>query len=139
VVARYDAATVAVYVEGSNPHDVDSIKIADDKAKVTADSFRVLLAELDAAGISSVILDPGIALNYRGDYEAYTRMQLEVIASSEELHKLGKPVLIPIPRKRDFHRVVAYISLALEHRADIIRVHDVAVACDLAKLFGRMT
>jgi dihydropteroate synthase len=139
VVARYDAATVAVYVEGSNPHDVDSVEIADDKAKVTADSFRVLLAELDAAGISNVILDPGIALNYRGDYEAYTRMQLEVIASSEELHKLGKPVLIPIPRKRDFHRVVAYISLALEHRADIIRVHDVAVACDLAKLFGRMT
>ena len=139
VVARYDAATVAVYVEGSNPHDVDSIEIADDKAKLTADSFRVLLAELDAAGISNVILDPGIALNYRGDYEAYTRMQLEVIVSSEELHKLGKPVLIPIPRKRDFHRVVAYISLALEHRADIIRVHDVAVACDLAKLFGRMT
>lgn len=138
VVARYDAAAVAVYVEGSNPHDVDSVEIADDKAKVTADSFRGLLAELHAAGIVNVILDPGIALNYRGDYEAYTRMQLEVIASSAELHKLGKPVLIPIPRKRDFHRVVAYISLALEHRADIIRVHDVAVACDLARLFGRM-
>lgn len=138
VVARYGAAAVAVYVEGSNPHDVDSVEITDDKAKMTADLFRGLLAELDAAGISNVILDPGIALNYRGDYEAYTRMQLEVIASSAELHELGKPVLIPIPRKRDFHRVVAYIALALEHRADIIRVHDVAVACDLAKLFGRM-
>ena len=44
------------------------------------------------------ILDPGIALNYRGNYEAYTRMQLEVIASSSELHQLGRPVLIPIPR-----------------------------------------
>ncbi|CAN5785225.1 dihydropteroate synthase [soil metagenome] len=137
VVARYGAAAVAVYVEGANPHDVDSIDITDDKAKMTADSFRGLLSELEAAGISNVILDPGIALNYRGDYEAYTRMQLEVIASSAELHELGKPVLIPIPRKRDFHRVIAYISLALEHRADIIRVHDVAVACDLARLFGR--
>jgi dihydropteroate synthase len=65
-------------------------------------------------------------------------MQLEVIAGSEELHNLGKPVLIPIPRKRDFHRVIAYIALALEHRADIIRVHDVAVACDLARLFDRL-
>jgi dihydropteroate synthase len=64
-------------------------------------------------------------------------MQLEVIASAAELHALGRPVLIPIPRKRDFHRVIAYMSLALEHKADIIRVHDVAVACDLAKLFGR--
>lgn len=138
VVARYGAAAVAVYVEGSNPHDVDSVEITADKAKVTADSFRGLLTELDDAGISNVILDPGIALNYRGNYEAYTRMQLEVIASSAELHELGKPVLIPIPRKRDFHRVIAYMSLALEHRADIIRVHDVAVACDLARLFGRM-
>ncbi|MEX0797398.1 MAG: dihydropteroate synthase [Acidimicrobiia bacterium] len=137
VVVRYGAAAVAVYVEGANPHDVDTVEITGDKAKLTADSFRGLLAELEAAGISNVILDPGIALNYRGDYEAYTRMQLEVIASSAELHILGKPVLIPIPRKRDFHRVVAYISLALEHRADIIRVHDVAVACDLARLFGR--
>ena len=86
---------------------------------------------------AQVILDPGIALNYRGDYEAYTRMQLQVIADSEQLRDLGRPVLIPIPRKRDFHRVVAYIALALEHKADIIRVHDVAVACDLARLFGR--
>jgi dihydropteroate synthase len=64
-------------------------------------------------------------------------MQLQVIADSEQLRALGKPVLIPIPRKRDFHRVLAYISLALEHEADIIRVHDVAVACDLARLFDR--
>jgi dihydropteroate synthase len=64
-------------------------------------------------------------------------MQLGVIADSELLRQLGRPVLIPIPRKRDFHRVVAYIALALEHKADIIRVHDVAVTCDLARLFGR--
>lgn len=137
VVVRYEAAAVAVYVEGSNPHDVDSVEIREDKASSTAGVFSKLLGELEQAGITNVILDPGIALNYRGDYEAYTRMQLEVIASSAELHALGKPVLIPIPRKRNFHRVVAYIALALEHRADIIRVHDVAVACDLAKLFGR--
>ena len=75
--------------------------------------FRSLLSDLAGMGIDNVILDPGIALNYRGDYEAYTSMQLQVIAGSEQLRALGKPVLIPIPRKRDFHRVVAYISLAL--------------------------
>jgi dihydropteroate synthase len=137
VVARHNAAAVAVYVEGSNPHEVDQIEISADKAATTADFFRVLLADLELQGVVNVIVDPGIALNYRGDYEAYTRMQLEVIASSAELRGLGRPVLIPIPRKRDFHRVIAYMSLALEHKADIIRVHDVAVACDLAKLFGR--
>jgi dihydropteroate synthase len=137
VVARTGVAAVAVHVEGRNPHDVGVIEITDDKAERTAEGFRRLLEELAAVRIDKVILDPGIALNYRGDYEAYTRMQLQVIADSEHLHALGRPVLIPIPRKRDFHRVVAYISLALEHRADIIRVHDVAVACDLARLFDR--
>jgi len=137
LVATSGVATVAVYVEGENPHNLDEIEIRDDKAEATAEDFKILLVELTDKGIENVIIDPGIALNYRGDYEAYTRMQLEVIAASEHLHALGKPVLIPIPRKRDGHRVAAYISLALEHRADIIRVHDVAMACDLARLFGR--
>ena len=137
VVASTEAAAIAVHVEGANPHDVAEIEIRGDKAEATAAGFKTLLADLASDGIENVIIDPGIALNYRGDYEAYTRMQLEVIAASEHLHALGKPVLIPIPRKRDGHRVAAYISLALEHRADIIRVHDVAMACDLARLFGR--
>lgn len=137
LVATSGVATIAVYVEGENPHEVDEIEIRTDKAEATADVLKALLEELADQGIKNVILDPGIALNYRGDYQAYTRMQLEVIAASEHLHALGKPLLIPIPRKRDGHRVAAYTSLALEHRADIIRVHDVAMACDLARLFGR--
>ncbi|MFV1962737.1 MAG: dihydropteroate synthase, partial [Acidimicrobiia bacterium] len=137
VVASTGAAVIAVHIEGANPHDVSNVEIRKDKAEHTAEQFRQLLSELESVGIHNVIVDPGIALNYRGDYESYTQMQLAVIAQSEHLHVLGKPVLIPIPRKRDGHRVAAYIALALEHRADIIRVHDVAMACDLARLFGR--
>ena len=137
IVARTGVAAIAVHVEGANPHAVGEVEIRVDKAARTADGFRSLLEGLDAEGIHNVILDPGIALNYRGDYEAYSRMQLQVIAGSEHLHTLGLPVLIPIPRKRDGHRLAVYIGLALEHQADIIRVHDVAMACDLVRLFGR--
>lgn len=137
IVARTGVAAIAVHVEGTNPHAVGEVEIRDDKAARTADGFRSLLEGLDAEGIHNVILDPGIALNYRGDYEAYSRMQLQVIAGSEHLHALELPVLIPIPRKRDGHRLAVYIGLALEHQADIIRVHDVAMACDLVRLFGR--
>lgn len=137
LVASTGIAAVAVHVEGENPQVVGEVEVREDKAEYTATRFKTLIDELADAGIHNVILDPGIALNYRGDYEAYTRLQLEVIAASEHLHGLGKPVLIPIPRKRDGHRVAAYIALALEHRADIIRAHDVAMACDLARLFGR--
>ena len=137
VVATTGAAAIAVYVEGDNPHDVSEIAISDAKAEQTAAGFRSLLVELAGQGIHNVIIDPGIAINYRGDYEAYTRMQLEVIIGSDRFHALDRPLLVPIPRKRDFHRVVAYMALAFEHKADIVRVHDVAVACDLADLFER--
>jgi dihydropteroate synthase len=137
IVARTGVAAIAVHVEGTNPHAVGEVEIRDDKAARTADGFRSLLEGLEAEGIHNLILDPGIALNYRGDYEAYSRMQLQVIAGSEHLHALELPVLIPIPRKRDGHRLAVYIGLALEHQADIIRVHDVAMACDLVRLFGR--
>lgn len=137
IVARSGVAAVAVHVEGENPHAVGEVEIRNDKAESTAEGFRRLLDNLQGDGITNVILDPGIALNYRGDYEAYQAMQLDVIAGSDHLRALEKPVLIPIPRKRDAHRVAAYITLALEHDADIIRVHDVAMACDLTRLFRR--
>lgn len=137
LVARTGVAAVLVHVEGANPHQVGEVEIRKDKAAHTAAGFKDLIGELAEAGIDNVIVDPGIALNYRGDYEAYSRMQLQVIAEADHLRSLGKPVLIPIPRKRDGHRLAVYMGLALEHQADIIRVHDVAMACDLVRLFGR--
>jgi dihydropteroate synthase len=137
VVASSQAAAVAVYVEGDHPHDVGTVDTEPLKAARTADIFRKRLDELATAGIENVIIDPGIALNYRGDYQAYTRLQLEVIRDSRFLHELGRPLLIPIPRKAEDHRVMAYITLALEYGADFIRVHDVEQATDLVALFGR--
>ena len=137
VVASSTAAAVAVYVEGDHPHAVDTIDTGPRKAARMAETFRERLQQLAREGIENVVIDPGIALNYRGDYEAYTRLQLEVIRDSASLHDLGKPLLIPIPRKAEDHRVMAYIALALEYEADFIRVHDVEQAADLVSLFGR--
>lgn len=137
VVAASKAAAVAVYVEGDHPHDVGAIDTGPRKAARTAEVFRLRLEELAAEGIHNVVLDPGIALNYRGDYQAYTKLQMEVIRESASLHELGKPLLIPVPRKAEDHRVMAYITLALEYGADFIRVHDVEEAADLVALFGR--
>ena len=137
IVASSQAAAVAVYVEGDHPHDIDTVDTEPRKAARTAEIFRKRLDDLAAEGIEKVIVDPGIALNYRGDYQAYTNLQLEVIRESGSLHQLGKPLLIPIPRKAEEHRVMAYIALALEYRADFIRVHDVEQATDIVALFGR--
>lgn len=137
VVAAKDVAAVVVYVEGKNPHDVGEIDHGPDKAERTASVLAERINGLAAVGVEQLIVDPGIALNYRGDYEKYTQLQLDVIRQSQSLHELGHPVLIPIPRKQEEHRVMAYVTLALEYGADVIRVHDVVEACDLVRLFGR--
>ena len=137
-VATSKSAAIVMYVEGANPHDVGEIVIASDKAQRTAKWMDARLAELAAEEITNVILDPGIAINYRGDYLAYTAMQLEVIRCIDVLRRFQRPILIPIPRKREDHRVMAYIAMALEYGADMIRVHDPVEACDLARLFGRL-
>ncbi len=138
IVAESGTTAIAMYIEGSNPHDVDDVEITADKAAVTARRLSERLAQLEAMGITDVIVDPGISINYRGDYLAYTRMQLDVIRGLEELRTLGKPILVPIPRKQEDHRVAAYIAMALEYRADMIRVHDIEMACDLALLYDRL-
>lgn len=137
VVSESDAGVVAVHVDAEDPHDVDSVLVVDDKAAYTAAVFRELMEGLESTLIERLIVDPGIAINYRGDYAAYTRLQLDVIRRSHHFAALGRPVLVPIPRKRDIHWVSAYVAMALEHGADMIRVHDVAIAAELVRLWDR--
>lgn len=137
VVTTARAGAVAVHVDGPHPHAVDEVELSPRPAGRVADGFRTMLQGLDDEIRSRVILDPGIAINYRGDYGAYTRKQMEVIRHGEALAGLGRPVLMPIPRKASIHWVAAYITLALEYGADLIRVHDVAVAAELVRLWGR--
>lgn len=137
VVAKSDAGVIAVHVDGAHPHAVGEVALSEDKAELTAAGFKELLGGLDPKVADRVILDPGIAINYRGDYVAYTRLQLSVIRHSGVFASLGRPLLIPIPRKRDIHWVGAYITMALEYGADMIRVHDVAIAAELTRLWDR--
>lgn len=138
LAARPGAGAFVMYIEGDHPHSVGEVEIREDKAVRTAAWLQARIDELAAAGVTETIVDPGISINYRGDYDAYTRMQLDVIRRLDALRRLGRPVLVPIPRKREDHRVAAYIALALEYGADLIRVHDVEMACDLVRLYDRL-
>ena len=137
VLTSSDAAAIVVYVEGDDPHSVGEVTIRPDKTEAMVESFRHLLDGLDPSLRARVLVDPGIAINYRGDYRAYTRFQLDVIRRSAAFSVLERPLVVPIPRKADIHWVGAYITLALEYGADMIRVHDVAVAARLVRLWER--
>lgn len=137
VVGEAGVPAVVMYIEGENPLRVDSMEFSEDKAASMAARLIPRLDALAGVGITQLLLDPGLSINYRSDYQRYTRQQMGVIRALGELRNLGYPVLIPVPRKREFHRVMAYVTLALEYGADVIRVHDVEAACDLVRLYGR--
>jgi dihydropteroate synthase len=126
-----------MYIEGDNPLAVDQLTFTDDAASSVVQRMQSRVDGLAALGLTKLVLDPGLSINYRSDYEEYGRHQIRVIRSLGELRALGHPVLVPVPRKADYHRMLAYLTLSIEYRADIIRVHDVEVACDLVQLLGR--
>lgn len=138
LVCDSGAGAVAMHLEGENPLAVGDRDLADGAPEVVAAALGTRVAELRAAGVAGPLLvDPGLSINYRSDYEAYGRLQLATIRAMAALRGIGEPVLIPVPRKAVTHRMLAYLTLSIEYGADVIRVHDVEAACDLVGLLGR--
>lgn len=137
LVTRTGVGAVVMHLEGRNPLEVGDRALGADQPGYVAQALRARVMQLRARGAGPLMVDPGLSINYRSDYEAYGRLQLATIRSLELLHEVGAPVLVPVPRKREDHRMVAYLTLSIEHGADVLRVHDVEIACDLVGLLGR--
>ena len=137
LLADTGSAGVAMRIDGTDPHRVRTLDTSGDLPGRIFGELERLLDGLENAGVTNLMVDPGIAINYPGDYAAYTRLQLEVIRRISELRRLGRPVLVPIPRKQTLAATMGYVTLSLEHGADMIRVHDVADAMTLVELMGR--
>ena len=132
------AGAVVMYIEGENPLAVAERALDAGRPGAVAEQLRARVGELRGAGITGpLFVDPGLSINYRSDYEAYGRLQLATIRALDVLAAIGEPVLIPVPRKADTHRMLAYLTLSIEYGADVVRVHDVEAACDLIRLLGR--
>ncbi len=138
VVRAAGVGAVVMHIEGENPLAVGDRDLRDGRPEIVAEVLRARVEALRAEGIRGPLLvDPGLSINYRSDYEAYGQLQLATIRSLDVLRAIGEPVLIPVPRKADTHRMLAYLTLSIEYGADVIRVHDVEAACDLVRLLGR--
>ncbi|HEY7438095.1 MAG TPA: dihydropteroate synthase [Acidimicrobiia bacterium] len=136
LVADEPVGAVVMHIEGANPLEVGDRSFVDGAPAAVAAALRARVLELAAQGVDRVLLDPGLSINYRSDYAAYGRLQLETIRSLDEI-RLAGPVLVPVPRKREDHRMLAYLTLSIEHGADVLRVHDFEAACDLVPYLGR--
>jgi dihydropteroate synthase len=138
VVRAAGVGAVVMHIEGENPLAVGDRDLGSGRPEAVAEVLRARVESLRAEGLGGPLLvDPGLSINYRSDYEAYGQLQLATIRSLDLLRAIGEPVLIPVPRKADTHRMLAYLTLSIEYGADVIRVHDVEAACDLVTMLGR--
>ena len=138
VVADRGTPAVLMYLEAGGPNDAGDYDATDGKSlriSRAIESRRALLAD---RGVTKLIVDPGIAISYQTNYDAYTKVQFEVAANLDRLSAIGAPVLYAVPRKDDRHRNVALAALAMRAGADMLRVHDVAEIADVARLMGRL-
>ncbi len=86
---RRASAGVAMRIDGTDPHRVRPLDMSGDVPGRIFGELARLLEDLEQAGVTNLLLDPGIAINYPGDYSAYTRLQLEVIRRLAELRPAG--------------------------------------------------
>ncbi|MDH3498637.1 MAG: dihydropteroate synthase [Acidimicrobiia bacterium] len=139
VLAQTGAPAVLMYLEAGVPNDAEAYDTADGKSARIRDAIGARLAALATEGVKRLVVDPGIAISYRTDYEAYTRVQFEVAANLDRLRELDAPVLYAVPRKDGRHRNVALAALAMQSGADMLRIHDIAEIADIARLMGRLS
>jgi dihydropteroate synthase len=137
-IASAGVAAVVMYLEGETPLAVGSIELEGSLVGQMVDRLGDRVRNLADQGITDVAVDPGIGISYQGDRSAYNRHQIDVIRRLGDFRTLGKPVLLPVPRKTELAPTLALATLALEYGADILRVHDVEAVAGIARMIGRM-
>jgi dihydropteroate synthase len=132
VAADYDVPVVVMH-SIDTPVDPDNDVPYDDVVDDVVDELteRILLAEKAGLDRSQIIVDPGLGFG-KTDAENF-----ELLGRLEEFAGLGCPILVGHSHKSMFGAVgrdadqrleptIAATAVAVEHGADIVRVHDVA-------------
>lgn len=138
-VAALDVPYAAMHMKG-NPATMQSLSHYED---VTAEVLDALVKKVQIcrkAGIKDVIIDPGFgfAKNINQNFKLLSELAAFKITGCILMAGLSRKSMIyrtlGIGPEESLHGTIALNTLALEHGADILRVHDVREAVELVKL-----
>ena len=132
IIAQHKVPYILTYFE-----DLTALQTADGYDYTMSkmlDFFQSKLDTLHRMGVADVILDPGFGFGKNKQHN-YTILREMTI-----LNSIGAPVLVGMSRKSMFYKplgltptevlpaTIAANTIAIEHGAHILRVHDVAAA-----------
>ncbi len=130
VLRRYDVPVVLMHMQGE-PRTMQQDPRYDDVIGEIMAFLRERLAVAREAGLSKLILDPGIGFGKTVEHN------LEILRRLGELKALGRPILIGPSRKSFIGQLsgapveerlpgtIAAVVLGIARGADIVRVHNV--------------
>ncbi len=142
-VAESGAAYVLMHMRGT-PQTMTSLTDYDDVTSEVVGALAFRLAELRAAGVADVIVDPGFG------FAKTTEQNYQLLDRLEEFRNLECPILAGLSRKSMIWRplgitpdeslagTTALNMAALMKGASILRVHDVKEAVQTVELYKLM-
>lgn len=142
VAARHELPYVAMHMRGT-PQTMQQFTDYGDVTVEVVEWFRGRIEELRAQGVRHLILDPGFG------FAKTTAQNFELLAGLHRLVELGYPVLSALSRKSMIYKTLGktpeealYGTTALNWEslrqgARLLRVHDVAAATDVVRIFEK--
>ena len=141
-IAQIDLPYIAMHMRGT-PQTMQTKTEYDDVVTEVADYLMAKTAQLEAAGVpkENIILDPGFG------FAKSVEQNYALLAGLSKIVAMGYPVLAGLSRKSMIYKVLSStaeevlpgtIALnweALRQGATILRVHDVAEAVQIAKIY----
>lgn len=143
VVARYQVPYVAMHMKGT-PQTMQQEAQYD---HVVEEVWQYLVQKINQAreaGINDVVIDPGFGFGKKGTHN------YQLLSNLDHFQLLDVPMLVGLSRKSMLYKLFGQqpsevLDLngilhfkALEHGANILRVHDVAAAVRVCKLYSHI-
>jgi dihydropteroate synthase len=142
-VAALQVPYVIMHMRGT-PQTMTQFAQYDNVMKEIIDYFHAILYQLNQHGIKDILIDPGFG------FAKTTDQNFELLNQLEQLHVLGKPLLIGLSRKSMIWKTLSTTAefalngttslntIALIKGASILRVHNIKEAKEIIRLSDKM-
>jgi len=143
-VAALQVPYVVMHMRG-NPQTMSRLTQYENLIKEIIDYFHGILLQIKHHGIKDVLIDPGFGFAKTAD------QNFELLDKLEQLHILGKPLLIGLSRKSmiwktlnttpefSLNGTTVLNTIGLLKGASVLRVHDVKQAKETISLLGKLS
>jgi len=145
VAAEFNAAVILMHMKGT-PRTMQEAPVYDNVVEEIYSYLSESASLAEGAGVApeKIIIDPGIG------FGKTLHHNIEILRALKRFRELKKPVLVGTSRKsfigaltgkgvdERIYGDLAIFTLAIRNGADILRVHDVGEACDVARVTDRI-